>query len=49
MSQTKDISVADSSLVEMLNIYEDVKNQRNLDFVDFEPPKPEISRLDAVF
>ena len=35
MSQTKDISIAESSLVEMLNIYEDVKNQRNMDLINY--------------
>ena len=43
LSQTKEISVADSSLVEMLNLYEDAKNQRSLDLEDFVPAEPEES------
>ena len=35
--QTREISLAESSLVEMLNIYEEKQNQRSLDLVDFNP------------
>ena len=35
--QTREISLAESSLVEMLNIYEEKQNQRSLNLDDFKP------------